>query len=362
MSPEARKRNALLQAIQRNRDANRTQLALGLAISNSRTCALVDSLVRDGLVVEPASTGDRRGRRGVGLQLNAEHGQLIGVDMEARRLRIVITDFCGDMIIQATRSLDPRTSGDQLLNEILDFIETTISGARAKCSNILGIGLAASGVIDVPSGTILHYDMMPQAVNLPLREQVARHFRLPCVVENNIRAMTLAEWTNGAARGLTSFVCMAVRSGVGAGIVLDGHLRRGNHGMGGEVGYMVLPSELAVAQWRNLQQTVSEVALRVDAESQAPTISDETARWAGEIIGSQLASIACIVDPQAFVLAGGLLTPGTPLWQSTITTFQEKSLPELAQCIKLLPAQLGPFSAAIGAANLCLFELFPTSP
>ena len=82
----------------------------------------------------------------------------------------------------------------------------------------LGIGLAASGVIDTRRGVILHYDLIPQAVDLPLRDLVSEHVGLPCVMENNIRAMTLAEWTLGAARGLSSFVCMAVRSGVGAGV------------------------------------------------------------------------------------------------------------------------------------------------
>ena len=56
-------------------------------------------------------------------------------------------------------------------------------------------------------------------------------------MDNNIRVLTLAEWMSGAAQHLDSFVCLAVRSGVGAGIVLDGKLFGGSHGFAGEPGY-----------------------------------------------------------------------------------------------------------------------------
>src|SRR5205823_5114200 len=127
--------------------------------------------------------------------------------------------------------------------------------------------------------------------------------------ENNIRAMTLAEWTAGAARGLRSFVCAAVRSGVGAGLVLNGRLLSGNHGFCGEIGYMVIPGAGDSAQWKNLQQTVSESALGIDIESSGFEMPQDVARRTGDIIGSQIASIAAVLDPEAIVLGGSVLSP-----------------------------------------------------
>jgi predicted NBD/HSP70 family sugar kinase len=226
---------------------------------------------------------------------------------------------------------------------------------------LMGIGLAASGVIDIRRGIILHYDPIPQAVNLPLRELIHEELRLPCVMENNIRAMTLAEWTSGAARGLNTFACMAVRSGVGAGIVLDGRLITGNHGFCGETGYMVIPSSGPASKWKSLQQTVSETALGLDVEANGFAISAAAARRSGEILGSQIASIAALLDPEAIILGGGMVTPDGPVWPHVVRTYRQTALAELAKQVPLLPAQLGPFAAAQGAAYRCLYELFPAT-
>jgi glucokinase len=180
-------------------------------------------------------------------------------------------------------------------------------------------------------------------------------------MENNIRAMTLAEWTLGAARGMSSFVCMAVRSGVGAGVVLNGRLLSGSHGFCGETGYMVLPTRGNASRWKNLQQTVSESAMGIDIEAAGFGISPRVARRAGELIGSQLASIAALLDPEAIILGGSVLNAEGPVWPHVLSAFRETALHELVERVQLLPARLGPFAAAQGAAYRCLYELFPVT-
>jgi len=356
---EAKKRNMLLRTLHREGVSSRMQLARLLHISNSRVCDLIDQLVADGLVVEEESVGDRRGRRGVPIRLNPNVGVLVGLDMEAKRLRMVATDFQGTVIWQTRRPLDKPLARNQLIDAILSFVDAGLSEVRANFGEPLGLGIAACGVTDTRRGTILHYDMRPEMVDLPLRELICREVSVPCVMENNIRAMTLAEWTSGAARGLKSFACMAVRSGVGAGVVLDGRLIAGQHGFCGETGYMVIPAGPRAAQWKSLQQTVSETALGLDVESDGMAMPQSAARRAGEILGSQLASIAALLDPQAIVLAGGMLNPDGPVWPHVVATYKRTALAELAREVPLVPAQLGPFAAAQGAAYRCLYELFP---
>jgi glucokinase len=246
-----------------------------------------------------------------------------------------------------------------VVDEILSFITEGIRDIRAQFGKPLAFGIAASGVIDAKSGTILHYDMLPHMVNVPIRELIARHVELPCVMDNNIRAMTLAEWVGGAARGLNSFVCIAVRSGVGAGVVLNGRLRGGSHGFGGEMGYMLAPS--AGGTWKSLQQLVSESALGIDVEADGFTgLSESAAKRCGELLGTSLASIASILDPEAFVLAGGMLNPQGPVWPHVFASFRRYALRELTERVHLLPARLGPFAAAQGVAHRALYEqLFP---
>jgi predicted NBD/HSP70 family sugar kinase len=179
-------------------------------------------------------------------------------------------------------------------------------------------------------------------------------------MENNIRAMTLAEWIAGAARGLHTFACVAVRSGVGAGVIMNGRLRGGDHGFCGEIGYSPMGAGNAVPA-RNLQQTISESALGIDAEAEDFQIPEATARRCGEALGAALASMASFIDPEAFVLAGSVLKPLGPVWPHVVASFRRHTFPELVERVQLLPARLGAYAAAQGAAHRAFHELFPVA-
>lgn len=357
---EGAKRNALVQALHRRGVASRVNLAHALNISNSRVCDLVEQMVSEGLLLEEPVQGDRRGRRGVAVRINPDYGQLVGFDMEAKRLRMVATNFAGEVIWQNRRPLSLPQNRDAVIDEILSYIAEGMRDIRAQFGKPLAFGIAASGVIDAKRGTILHYDLLPHMVDVPIRELIARQVELPCVMDNNIRAMTLAEWVGGAARGLNSFVCIAVRSGVGAGVVLNGRLRGGSHGFSGEMGYMLAPTATGTG-WKTLQQLVSESALGIDVEADGfAGLSDSAAKRCGEIIGTSLASIAAMLDPEAFVLAGGMMNPQGPVWPHVFASFRRYALRELTERVHLLPARLGPFAAAQGVAHRALYEqLFP---
>ncbi len=354
------KRNMLLQALHRRGSASRVSLARALSISNSRVCDLIEQMVADGLLLEEQVDGDRRGRRGVSVRLNPDYGQLVGFDMEAKRLRMVATNFAGEVIWQNRRPLSPQKDRDAVIDEILSFIGEGMVDIRARFGKPLAFGIAASGVIDAKRGAILHYDLLPHMVDVPLRELIARQVQIPCVMDNNIRAMTLAEWVGGAAKGLNTFLCVAIRSGVGAGLVMNGRLRGGSHGFSGEMGYMLAPTATG-SSWKTLQQLVSESALGIDVEADGFSgLSDGAARRCGEIIGTTLASIAAMLDPEAFVLAGGMMNPQGPVWPHVFNTFRRYALTELTERVHLLPARLGLFAAAQGVAHRALYEqLFP---
>src|SRR5690242_17474333 len=145
---ESNKRNALLQAMHRAGSASRLQLAKALQISNSRVCDLIDEMVGEGLLDEQQVVGDRRGRRGVAVRLNPSYGHMLGFDMEAKRLRLVATDFAGQTVWQSRRSLKPTSDRAALEREILSFLDAGLKEVRPRFHNILGAGLAASGVTD----------------------------------------------------------------------------------------------------------------------------------------------------------------------------------------------------------------------
>jgi len=227
---------------------------------------------------------------------------------------------------------------------------------------LLGIGLAVSGIADVPNGVILRHELIKDATNIPLRDLVLDHFGLPCAMEDNIRALTLAEWKEGAAQDMDNFVCLAIRTGVGAGIVINRRLYTGSHGFAGEAGRVLVPIGSSVSHWKTFEQIVSEDALDIDVEANSIDLTETRARRASEFLAWHLASIATLLDPQAIVLAGDLVQPGGPLWDHTELTFRRLVIPEISERVQLRPARLGPFAAAIGATHKCFQMLYPKEP
>lgn len=356
------RKNRLLDRIRLRRGIGRLELARQLRISNSRVCDLVAEMIDEGLLTERLSSPERRGRRGVPLTVNADYGHFVGFDMEAKRLRLVVVDFAGEPVWQKRVKLASTRTRQALINRVLGFIEAGLDEIRSAYRNVLGLGLAGAGVLDVRRGVILHYDLIEGANDIPLRDLVASRTGLPCLLEENIRALTIAEWLSGAAQDLSSFVLLAIRSGVGAGIVINGRLHTGSHGFAGEAGYLIVPSGRVARQWKHLHDVASEQALGIDAEAKGTTLSDSKARRAGEVLGAKLANLATMLDPQAIVLAGELVRPEGPLWSPMLRTFRRLALSDIAERVQIMPAQLGPFAAAVGAAHRCFQMLYPTEP
>ena len=354
------RRNRLLDRVRRDGPVGRLQLARLLRMSNTRVCEIAQEMLDEGLVLEEFTGNSRRGRRPVPLRVNPGYGHLVGVDVEAKRMRLVAVDFAGNRVFGYREALSPPASREAFIARLLTFIETGLKEIPAELANVLGIGLAAPGVVDVRSGTLLHYDLLEVARDLPLRDLVASRTGLPTSLDENIRCYTRAEWMSGAARHLSSFICLAVRSGVSAGLVLGGRLHEGSHGFAGKAGYFPICGNAAASRWKTLMETVSEQALGVDVEAANYELSDSRARRAGELIGGQIAMMATLLDPEAIVLAGGLVQPDGPLWPSLERTYRRFVLPDIAERVQLLPSRLGPYAAAIGAAHRCFEMLYPT--
>lgn len=356
------RRNLLLYHIRRHGPIGRLELSRSLYLSKSRVCEVVQEMIDGGLILENLAGTERRGRQPVPLRANPEFGCYLGLDFEASRMRITVVDFAGEVLLQRQQKLKTLTSRQSLLSLILDFLDTGLGFIEELNRKALGIGLAAPGIIDRKSGILIHYDLMEAARNIPLRDLVENHTDLQCVVDNNIRCYALTEWTSGAAKSLSSFICLAVRSGVGSAIFRDGHLLDGSHGFSGEAGYFPVASEKPFSQWKTLQELVSEQALGVDVEIDNYQISESKARRAGAIVGAHAASLASLLDPEAIILAGALIQPDGPLWSSLESSYRRFILPDLADRVPLIHTRIGPFSAAVGATQRCFQEQFPTKP
>jgi len=356
------RKNLLLQHIYRSGSIGRLELGRDLQMSKSRLCEVVQEMIDEGLILESLDGTERRGRRPVPLSPNPDHGCFVGLDFEAKRMRVVVVDFSGKTLFQRHQELRPMKDQKRLISRLLGFVDKGIDAARKLGAHILGVGVAAPGVINQTTGTLVHYDFIEAARNTPLKELVENHTGHPCVVDNNIRCYALTEWTYGAAKNMSDFICLAVRSGFGSAIILNGRLLDGSHGFSGEAGYTRIPSSKPASEWKTFQEVVSEKALNVDIEANDFKIPRKKAQVAGELLGARAASLASLLDPEAIVLVGRLLEPGGPLWPFVEETYRNCILPDIAEQVPLLHSRVDSFAAAVGSTQRCFQELFPINP
>jgi len=139
----------------------------------------------------------------------------------------------------ARRRHPSRFSGDpeRDLAALADEARALCAEAGLELSALTGVGVSAPGPLDPANGVLLHPPNLPGWREVPIRRLLEDRLGLPVQVENDANAAALAEWRFGAGRGFQHVVYLTMSTGIGAGLVLDGKLYAGRHGMAGEVGH-----------------------------------------------------------------------------------------------------------------------------
>ncbi|MEZ5001312.1 MAG: ROK family protein [Bacteroidales bacterium] len=132
-----------------------------------------------------------------------------------------------------------RLNRDQLLEMIIEAVNQTRIKAREHKTNPLCVGIAAKGFIDFKNGMVIGPDQdVAGWTDVPLAKIVSGATSLPCYVDNDANLMAIAEYNFGVAAGYNNIIYVALRSGIGGAIIIDGKLYRGNNNAGGEIGQM----------------------------------------------------------------------------------------------------------------------------
>ncbi len=306
----------------------------------------------------------------------------IGIDIGGTKVAAGVVDEDGKIIGKLRRPTPSVSPGrtEQVIAEVVADLRTR--------HPVQAVGLGAAGFIDETRANVRF------APNLawrdePLRTRVEDLIGLPVVVENDANASAWAEVKFGAARGHAHVVFIAVGTGIGAGIVLDGRLYRGRWGMAGEPGhYRVVPDgrlcgcgnrgcweqyasgSALVAEARDFARRTPGGAVRLlqlaggSAEditgshvTQAAQEGDPGAlrcfTTVGSWLGQGLADLAAILDPGCFVIGGGVSDAGELLLGPARAAF-EKALTGAAyrERAPIRVAELGAEAGMVGAAEL----------
>jgi glucokinase len=163
----------------------------------------------------------------------------IGLDLGGTQVRAALIS-AGKVLRKASDQTDVAGGPQGVMRQFRALAEEACGGSF---DSVRAIGVSAPGPLDTVSGIVGLMPTLPGWEDFPLRGQVAQLFGRPAVVENDGIAAAFGEWKHGAGQGLSHLVYVTVSTGIGGGVVVDGHLMHGRRGMGGHVGHFRLAQE-----------------------------------------------------------------------------------------------------------------------
>jgi glucokinase len=170
--------------------------------------------------------------------MSARPGILIGVDVGSTTMSGGLVTPAGD-ILTTSQNLTHRDGLGTVLESLRCLVSELLGDARARRLSIQGIGIGLSGMVDAEAGAMRKgIERFPELTGFSLAELLRAETGYRVYIDNDVNALALGEWTWGLGRDSASLVVLAIGSGVGGGVILDGRLLRGHAGAAGEFGHV----------------------------------------------------------------------------------------------------------------------------
>ncbi|MEC5423447.1 ROK family transcriptional regulator [Virgibacillus sp. C22-A2] len=376
-------KSIILNKIRTSEPTSRAQIAKDTKLTPPTVSSIVKELIEQGIVMESDSGQSMGGRKPTMLHINKTAFHIVGVDAGPDRIEYILSDLSGVVRGRGSIKLDMPITNERFLSLLKKGIHEVVEDAPVKEEEIMGIGVAMHGVVDVESGISL---VAPNLglTNIPIKEELEKEFQVLIKVENDARAMASGEAWFGGHGESDSMVAVNLGRGVGAGIVVDGKLFHGAQDIAGEIGHMTIDIHGEICECGNrgcLQTFATGSAIadrarkKIDELERLGTfkltgesvfelakagnktyidILEET----GVFIGIGLTNLIHLVNPRKIVLGGGVMKSAQFILPAIHETIEQRALTPDAKQTQVVVTELGNDATLLGAVSLLLTELF----
>jgi glucokinase len=292
----------------------------------------------------------------------------IGIDVGGTKILAGVVERDGS-VLRSERRDTPTDSTEAFLVGLAGAVDAL------RDDSVAAVGIGIPSTVDQRTGTSVFAVHVPLR-GTPLRDRAEQYLGLPVAIDNDANCAAVAEWTIGAGRGTQHMVMLTLGTGIGGGLILGGRLYRGSSGAAAELGHMVL--DFDGPQCRGFctglghfeafvsGSAATELGQKLfgpDAGSKelvaAARDGDEGAlRGLAEIgrkLGSGLATLVNVFDPELIVLGGGFGEAFDLLVEPALETMRRDALPPGRDRVRVVPAELGEQAGMVGA-GLIAFE------
>lgn len=232
---------AVLALLRGQGPCSRADLVRASGLSAPTVSSAIEYLGRKRLV-ETLGAGVSSGGRPPGLlRFNARFGYVAGADIGGSAVRVALADLNGTILGRWAASTRGNATPQRIVASVATGVRELLRQHKVARSRLLTLAAGAPGITDVQAGIVISAPHLSQWQNVPLRELLQDKVGVSATIDNNVNLGALGESWCGAARGVRNFVFLAIGTGIGAGIFVDGRLHHGDDWAAGEVGYMHVP-------------------------------------------------------------------------------------------------------------------------
>lgn len=255
------------------------------------------------------------------------------------------------------------TPQDATADGLFETLVALVERARARAGDLaVACGVGCGG--PMRDGTVSPLNI-PAWRDFPLQGRLADSLGLPVVVDNDAKALALAEGWRGAAQGVHNFLAMVVSTGVGGGLVIDGRLLDGRTGNAGHVGHVIVEPDgrrCPCGARGCLEAEASGPAIQAMTGSPAARAGEEVRVRTGTLVGRAAASVSSLLDLDLVLVGGSVaLGYGKVFFDAAQRELSARARLAFSRDCRIAPVGLGELSPLVGAGALAM-RAFPPRP
>ncbi len=311
--------------------------------------------------------------------------KFIGIDLGGTNIRAGIVTGDGEILHQTSMKTQASRSSDEVIADIIGLVKKVLVEHGTDIKEIKSIGLGSPGAIDHDNGVVIFAGNLNWE-KIPLKKKMEEAFGIPAFVSNDANIAAFAEYLFGAGQNRKSLYLVTLGTGVGGGYVLDGKIQAGYHGVGAEIGHMILVpnGKLCTCGNRGCLERYASASAIIDMgkEAMEKEPNGEIAKKAGNdpenlsgklIIdlakeGDETAlrvfgdyarylayttiNIINVVDPEVIIFGGGVSKAGDFLLDAIKKEVKPRIFFKQAPYSEIVLSQMGDEAGIIGAAFL----------
>lgn len=376
----ARHSRLILNLLWKEREISRAELARRTSLSRSTVSAIINDLLRTGLVKETRAGISSGGRRPIMLEFQDQSSFIIGIELGATHVSCVLTDLRCNVRASWTAPAPVRDEPEVALEKMTMGVRAVLEADNVPLSHVLGIGVAVPSPVDNAHPGELLPLILPKWKGHNIAIHLENSFGRPVFFDNDANLGALAERWWGVGSSAADLAFIKVATGIGAGLIIDGRIFRGSSGIAGEIGHTSIDTHgpRCVCGLKGCLTTFigtpallkrAEVELRargsdrrapanidelVNAALDGDPISMEVIRYAGDKLGVGIANMLNLLNPEMVVIGGGIARAGDILLNAVRDTILGLSLPASISNTEIKATSLNEWGIALGAATLAL--------